>query len=552
VAATCESFLRSYYRLRPVNATFTGIHDFDGVLPDWSPEGLESGRGEMQSLRHALIASRPPDSSLANPGARDRELAIACLDVQIAEYDSLHFQRANPSLAIAEAIFGVISLMIRPFAPVTQRAGAAIARLRAIPNFLSGARRSVQRPLPDGWRTRCVRECEGADRLLGDGISRWIAGESIHAADAGRLIDAARLARAAFVDLRRWLAETSGGDAGAYACGSDLFDLVLSHGHWCDRPRASLAREAADGLNEALDLLDRRARRIAAGGWPEVQASLMDEHPTIEEYLPTYLRVWNACRERARQCDLVTWPEYPIRYVPIPVWTRDAAPHLYYLLYRSPAPFDRLPSHDYVVTAVEPDLPADEQRRRLRANNSSVITLNHVVHHGAIGHHVQNYYAYAGESQIGKVAAVDCASRIGMVQGGTMAEGWACYATDVMDEVGFFTPEQSVAQQHTRARLLARAVVDIGLHEQSMSFDDAVRLYCDRIGMTAEAARSEACKNSMFPGTGLMYWLGTDAIHRLRRDRQRIEGSSFSLRRFHDRLLAFGSVPVPLISQVYS
>ena len=101
--------------------------------------------------------------------------------------------------------------------------------------------------------------------------------------------------------------------------------------------------------------------------------------------------------------------------MPIPVQTRDAAPFLYYLFYRSPAPFDRLPIHDYVVTPIEAEMPADEQQRRLRATNTSVITLNHVVHHGAIGHHVQNYYAYAGASEIGRVAAVDCASRIGDV-----------------------------------------------------------------------------------------------------------------------------------------
>jgi uncharacterized protein (DUF885 family) len=133
-----------------------------------------------------------------------------------------------------------------------------------------------------------------------------------------------------------------------------------------------------------------------------------------------------------------------------------------------------------------------------------------------------------------------------------MAEGWACYATDLMDEVGFLTPDEALAQQHTRARLLARAVVDIGLHERSLSFETAVALYRDRIGMSHEAARSEVCKNSMFPGTALMYWLGTDGLHHLRRERERIEGASFSLGRFHDRLLAFGSIPVPLIAQLMS
>ena len=152
-----------------------------------------------------------------------------------------------------------------------------------------------------------------------------------------------------------------------------------------------------------------------------------------------------------RERDLVTWPDSPIRYVPIPVHTRDAAPFLYYLHYRSPAPFDRLPIHDYVVTPIDDDLDDGEQQRRLRATNTSVITLNHVVHHGAIGHHVQNHFAYHGASAIGRVAAVDCASRIGMFLGGTMAEGWACYATDLMDECGFLTPEESDRRSSTPA-----------------------------------------------------------------------------------------------------
>src|SRR5262249_37960048 len=183
------------------------------------------------------------------------------------------------------------------------------------------------------------------------------------------------------------------------------------------------------------------------------------------------------------------------------------------------------------------------------ANNYSVITLNHVVHHGAIGHHVQNYFAYHGASEIGRVAAVDCASRIGMFLGGTMAEGWAGYATDLMDECGVLTACESLAQQHTRARLLARAVVDIGLHTRSLTLDDAAAIYSGRIGMSTEAARAEVCKNSMFPATAVMYWLGTNGLHRLRREQVR---GGVTLRQFHDRLLSFGSIPVPLIARAWS
>jgi uncharacterized protein (DUF885 family) len=271
----------------------------------------------------------------------------------------------------------------------------------------------------------------------------------------------------------------------------------------------------------------------------------------VAGYLSAYQQIWNECRKAADEADLVTWPDYPIRYVPIPDQTRDAAPFLYYLFYRSPAAFDRIAIHDYVVTPIDDRLSSEEQERRLRAANHSVIKLNHVVHHGAIGHHVQNYYAYHGESEIGRVAAIDCASRIGMFLGGSMAEGWACYATDLMDEIGFLDADEALAQQHTRARLLARAVVDLGLHDGSMTFDEAVAIYRDRVGMPLEAARGEACKNSMFPATAIMYWLGTEGLHRLRRARERADGSAFSLRRFHDRVLSYGSIPVSLLERIW-
>jgi uncharacterized protein (DUF885 family) len=68
--------------------------------------------------------------------------------------------------------------------------------------------------------------------------------------------------------------------------------------------------------------------------------------------------------------------------------------------------------------------------------------------------------------------------------------------------------------------------------------------------MAPLAARSEAVKTSMFPGTAVMYWLGTRAIHALRARMRRSEGAAFNLRVFHDRLLRFGAIPVTLIDRL--
>jgi len=114
-----------------------------------------------------------------------------------------------------------------------------------------------------------------------------------------------------------------------------------------------------------------------------------------------------------------------------------------------------------------------------------------------------------------------------------------------MDEIGFLTPLEHYAQIHARLRMAARALVDVQLHHGAMTLEDAAAFYETRVGLSAEAARAEAVKNSMFPATAMMYMVGTDLIHQLRRELAARPGP-FDLRRFHDRLLAYGSVPVAL------
>jgi len=175
--------------------------------------------------------------------------------------------------------------------------------------------------------------------------------------------------------------------------------------------------------------------------------------------------------------------------------------------------------------------------------------LNHVIHHGGLGHHIQNWHARVAPSRIGRIAAVDCASRIAMFCGGTMAEGWACYATDLMNEAGFLTSIEAYAEHHAHARAAARAVVDVRLHSRAMTFDEAVRFYRDKTAMGEKAARAETTKNTMFPGAAVIYFVGSSLIHELRRDIERQHGPRFDLREFHDRFLAHGSIPVPLIAE---
>lgn len=561
-AAALDRFFATFYRQRPVTATFTGLHEHDERLPDWTPEGLTRAADEAAALRTRLRdAGCPADADVrAFPDDVDLALADATLEIALAEHESRHFVHANPSLWTGEAIFGVLSLVTRDFAPLGDRLLRAEARLRAIPAFLDQLPH-VLGPAPRDWKGRAKGECRVAATLLRETLPAWVAslpagqpaGRGV--VDPARWTAAAAVAAAAFERTEAWLADVAVSAEGAptravYAhecAGAELLGLLLRRGHGVTASIDTLLGEATEALAHEASRLEALCRPY--GGWAGAQAALAADHPAADRWLARFHERWRECRDAAETFGLVTWPDAPLRYVPYPAHVREAAPQLYYLHYRSPAPFDPAGTFDYVVPGLD-GLAADAVEARLRQWNESTITLNHVVHHGAIGHHVQNHHAMRGASRLGRVAAVDAASRIAMFAGGSLAEGWACYVCDLMEEIGFLTPLERLAQQHTRVRIAARAVADLSIHSGRLTVPKTSLLYQDRAFMGAAAANGEAVRNSMFPGTAVMYWLGTRGIHQLRAEVARRQGATFSMRRFHDRLLSYGAIPVALIARL--
>jgi len=542
-SAWMDAFFASYYAHRPVNATFIGTRGHDHRLPDLSESGMGDLLADTTDLLRRTEGEPAPTSA---PAKLDARLARGFLKIQDWELRSEHFQRGNPSLYTGEAVFGVMSLFLNHSAPLDERVEAATQRMEAVADLLARSRENV-RAAPPAWTERAIRECDGALLFFTEGVEALAQAQGI---DSPAFEAAARDAARAFSEHRAHLeSDLLLRPSDRYAAGAEALDLYLREGHVLLQPAEEIVRYAEEQMAEAAAYLREHSADFGIATPTEVLAGLSDIHPEPEAYYARYEEVWDAVRRIADERALLTWPDFPIRYVPRPEWSRKAAPFLYFLFYRSPAAFNRPEVHDYLVMPLDPPAEADETRAFLRANNDSVIKLNHVVHHGGIGHHVQNWHAFRAESRIGQVAAVDCASRIAMFCGGTMAEGWACYATDLAAEAGALTPLEQFAEVHGRIRMATRTVVDVRLHRGEMSLDDAAAYYQAHAGMSAGAAHGEAVKNSMFPGAAVMYLTGTDAIHELRQEMMKRQGPDFELRSFHDTFLSYGSIPVTLVAE---
>lgn len=96
-----------------------------------------------------------------------------------------------------------------------------------------------------------------------------------------------------------------------------------------------------------------------------------------------------------------------------------------------------------------------------------------------------------------------------------------------------------------------RVIVDVGLHCKDMSFNEAVNWLTSEAHLEHANAVAEVRRYTASPTQPLSYLTGKMAILKLREDSQKREGSEFSLKRFHDRLLQSGGLPIPLIEQMW-
>ncbi len=532
-----DRFFDWYFRANPVSATFVGVHTFDHGLPQ---PGSHEGDAELARLLDDLERDR-----VAQPreihDVIDLRLAGSYLRVARAELQSGHVI-SNPCYYTGEAVFGLVSLFLRDFAPIEERFAAAADRMRQIPELLNAGISTID-AAPDAWVERAIRECDGAERFLRDGLPLLISRSTSQHPD---VIAARDTALSAFEMFRGQLVNRGADvERRSIGLGREQFDWLLREAHFLDMTGDDIVSYARDELDTARNALVREMEEQGFTDWSAVADAISNQHPSVSDYLGRFQQVWDGAQQYAVDRQLLTWPEFPIVFEPIPDWAASASPYLYFLFYRCPPPYDDGQVQRYLVTPL-----GDDPERVLQVVNETQIALNHVIHHAGIGHHVQNWHAARASSRIAQMAGNDCALRIAMPSAGTLVEGWACYATDLMEEAGYLTPLQQLSMRHSRMRMAARAIVDVELHAGRFSLDDAIEYYVREVDMSPGAAKAEAVKNSMFPTMAMMYLIGTDIIHELRSDMQRIWGSEFSLRRFHDEFLHWGAIPAAMIGRL--
>ena len=131
-----------------------------------------------------------------------------------------------------------------------------------------------------------------------------------------------------------------------------------------------------------------------------------------------------------------------------------------------------------------------------------------------------------------------------------MGEGWGLYSEWLGNELGIYrTPYEKFGQLSYEMWRAARLVIDTGIHRYGWSRQQAIDYLASHTALSQHEVETEVDRYISWPGQALAYKLGELTILRLRTEAETTLGPKFDERRFHDAILALGSVPLTVLEE---
>jgi uncharacterized protein (DUF885 family) len=127
-------------------------------------------------------------------------------------------------------------------------------------------------------------------------------------------------------------------------------------------------------------------------------------------------------------------------------------------------------------------------------------------------------------------------------------EGWALYSEQLGKEVGFYQdPGSDYGRLRSELFRAVRLVVDTGIHDMGWSRDQVVDYMRKSHAVDEPTIQSETDRYISWPAQACSYKLGQLKIRELRARAAKQLGTHFDIRRFHDEVLAGGSLPLDVL-----
>ncbi|MES2443863.1 MAG: DUF885 domain-containing protein [Pseudomonadota bacterium] len=541
-AQLSQRYIQGVARLSPTYATTLGDHRFDSELPDISTFGRD---WQMQFDREILAAlGRIDRKRLAPESQVDAALLENSVRYDLWQIETLQSWAWDTTQYNDLAGGALYGLAARDFAPWPQRLKAATARMEKLPLLLAETRRQiVPARVPEVFAQTLQKQNSGIVDIAVDMLAPHKA--ELAPADAARFDAALAGLRTAVAGHQKWIDEILVPQAhGEFRLGARLYDQKMRFALQSDMTRGEIKARATQAVTDTRAEMYRLARQVlgASPDRPD-QPTADQQQKAIEGALArSYAQRPNRTALMAqvttslaqatafvRAKDLMTMPDAPVKIITMPKFQQGFA-----VAYDDPpGALERNLDNFFAVSPV-PDDWTDAQATSFLSEYNNYMIQDLAIHEAMPGHYLQLAHANQNPSVLRA-----------LLYSGPFVEGWAVYAEGLMADSDYLDgdPLFKMTVLKMRLRSVTNSLLDIGIQTEGMTRDQAMELMTKGAFQQEREAAGKWVRANLSSTQLLSYFVGYAEHMALRDEARKRQGAGFSLKAYHDAVLAHGSPP---------
>jgi uncharacterized protein (DUF885 family) len=544
-----DEYISDLTNFSPVYATYIGDHSADDKLDHVDADARAQSR---ELLVEYITALRALDvDALSRANQVDAEVLLNQLESDLWSLDELQEWAWNPLYYINISGSSIYSLVARDFAPIASRLNNVTARLLQMPRFLEQSREAIQpERVPKIHAETAVKQNPGLNSIIDTMIVPEMGVLTV--AEQEQLKAAIEIAKNAVADHQTWLEEELlPRAAGDFRIGADLYDPKLAFALNSPLGRKEIAARAEQEYESVRNQMYDVAKTVYINKHPHTafpdkpdesykQAIIRSALEDAYAVLPPRDGIVEVAKEQLQQAidfvienNIVTMPDEPIEIIIMPEFQRGVS--VAYL--DPPGPLDRDQPAFYAVAPVPADWTDEQVRSFLREYNMYSIQ-DLTIHEGVPGHYLQLALSNRYPSTLRSV-----------LYSGPFVEGWGVYAEQMMISEGYVDhdPLMKLINLKWYLRTITNAIMDSAIHIDGMTRDAAMTLMIEGGFQEEREAAGKWVRAQLTSAQLSTYFVGYQEHIEMRAAVERAWGDEFTLRRYHDQALSYGSPPVKYV-----
>jgi uncharacterized protein (DUF885 family) len=547
-----KRYMNEMLALDPVGASQLGDQRFDGQIN----EASSAGRARLVAVARSLLADLDTVqfARLARAKQVDARLLHHALEYTIWQSETFRDWSWDPLIYTALAGNSVYLLVARDFAPLPIRMAHVAARLRAWPRLFAQERAALDpAKVPAINAQTAIAQNAGLTDLIDQVIVPEV--DQLPSGQRGRLNQAIANARGAITAQQAWLQNTLLPQAkGDFRIGAKRYDeklrfeldSTLSRQEIRARAESAIATKRAQMYDIARQVLTGRAGAPALPQKPSpdqqqatIEAALelaYADHPSRDNVVSAARTALAQATAFVKAHDLITLYPDPLAVVIMPAFQQGVS-----LAYcDAPGPLARGQKTYFAVSPIPQEWTDAQVRSFLREYNTRAVN-ELTIHEAMPGHYVQLAHADRYRSPIRAV-----------MQSNAFVEGWAMYGEQLMSEQGYLDHDPLMQLVHLKwdLRATANAILDQAVHVDGMTREQAMHMLMHDTFQEEREAAAKWVRVQLTSTQLATYFVGFQEHLALREEARQRWGTAFSLKRYHDTALAFGSPPVRYVREL--